>query len=260
MEDEDILRGIGASEKEIADYQEMRRKLVKGYTYMVGVGGLLIPVLAIASFLEYLECLGYDLAFLLVFFALFLPVFFLSMNYMVLLFKTSKRFADMIEKTWLIWPGSQLLNSKAVTNFMIVGMVISFATVSFATILIIGDFAGETSIIMLSFIFLVILPAIPLIRKTNKKQGFTIERLFKSNVDEIANKLAISLRGEKKVIIKGRYNKRYQILLPDEKEIKLFVSNRADQKEFAQVSIMGVKMSNLEKTKKLILEVEKALE
>ncbi len=252
MEDEDILMGIGISAEELMDFRETQRKLVKGYTYLVGAGGLLIPMIIIAMFFEFQ---GNDFGFVFAFAGWFLPVSIFGMYFMILLTKASKKYSHMIEKTWLIWPGSQLLNNRTNINLIIAGLLMSCIAV-----FIMGYIAGEITIIIGSFIFLLILPALPIIKKMNKKQGFTIKHLFKSDVDALADKLAIALRGEKKVIMNGKNNKRYQILLPDENEIKIFISNRAERKYFSEVTIMGVKMSNIKKTKKLILEIEKTLE
>ncbi len=252
MEDEEILRGIGVGAEELMDYKDMRRKLGKGYTYMICTGGLMIPMVIIAMFLEYQ---GNDLGFIFAFAGWFIPVSISGMYFMILLTKTSKKYSHMIEKTWLIWPGAQLLNNRTNIDLIIAGLLMSFIA-----IFIMGYVSGEITIIIGSFIFLLILPALPLIKKINEKQGFTIKHLFKSNEDALSEKLAIALMGEKKVIMNEQNNKRYQILLPDENEIKIFVSKRTDRKDFSEFTIIGVKMGNLEKTKKLILKIDKALE
>ncbi len=252
MDDVNILREIGVSNNNLEEYKQMRIKLGSTFAYMVGAGVILIPLLVISLFFEYQN--NY-LLFLIAVSAWFLPISFLALYFSMTSFKISKKYVKMLEREWLIWPGSQLLNNNIVIYLMIAGFIESFVI-----IFILGYVVREVLMIALSLIFLALVPALPLIKKVSKIEGYIIHRLFNGDVDLIVDKLSLALNGKKKMLIKSKNNRRYDIEFENPYKFRVLVYRRPDRKDFAEVSIWGVKPENVSEATQLVSQIEKTLQ
>ena len=251
MEDEDILRGIGIKSEYLEQYQKMRRAFTRAFAFVIGAGTLPIPALIVAMFFVMQN--NYFLV-MITSAIWFIPASISAMYLMIILFKTSSNYAKIIEETWLIWPAARFIENSKVRKLMIIGTVEMFF-VGF----ILGYLVGEVLIMLLSFLFLGIVPALNFAKKDTMKIGYHLNHLYKGNVDDITDKLTIELGGKKKLLVKSQSERRYLIELPDRKEIKIYIFRRADKKDFTEVSISGVKIENVGEVSELISRIEKTL-
>ena len=247
-----ILRGLGIGEDYLTEYQKMGRKITRAFAYIIGSSTLLLPAVAIAMFFAIQD--NYFL-FMITFAIYFVPVAFFGTYITIILFKISYKYAGLIEKTWMLWPGSNFMNNNTIKKLIIVGSVETFFVV-----FILGYISREILILVASFLFLAILPALSFAKRDRDKMGYALKHLFRGDVDQIAEKLAIMLNGKKKLLIKSQSSRRYMIEFQNPSNFKLFVFRRADRKEFTEVSIMGVKPKKLSEVKSLIVQIEKALQ
>ena len=247
-----VLQEIGVGNDDLEKYRKMRIKLGSRFAYMVGAGVVLIPMLVVSLFFEYQNN---NLLFLITISSWFLPVSFLALYFSMTSFKITKKYVKMLESVWLIWPGSQLLNNNIVIYLMIAGFIESFIV-----IFILGYVIREILMIVLSLIFIALIGALPLIKKVSKMQGYIIHRLFRGDVDQIAEKLAIALNGKKKLLIKSQNNRKYEIEFDNPYKFRVFAFRRPDKVDFVEISVIGVKLENVSEAKQLISRIEKTIQ
>ncbi len=249
MDDEDILRSLNIGSENIEKYKRIRKNVYRAFEILSASNVILMPLLGL---LAYTGVTGKTSI------SLYISILILLAGvggyFQIIFLKAMRKYRKIIETTWAPRPGSRAIFEGRTSIYFII------ATVEMAAIMVIlAIITGNYFIIALSAIIIVLIPALYLARRDTAKRGYTINHIVRGDVDEIAEKIAVTFNGEKKILIKSKANRAYRIKVRVGSEFDINVSRRQDKKDFTQISIGEVKKDDISEVRKLIYEIEKLL-
>ena len=256
MEDVDILRNLGTPPDVMERYVEERNHSEKSILYLLDAIIISLFVILVFIILFWIGIINVFVGMLYITIVLSLLLLPIEI-YFILNGKPKEDYTklrDSEKKCWLIWAAGVISNPNLVyMSLYIIALEASLV------IIIAAYFTGDTYMALFSLIFLLLIPIGKISSKKAKEMGFTIERLFPGDVDEIAKKIEKALGREKIMVIKYKNSRSYKINFKSQSNLKLYVSRHPERKEFTTVGIMGVKNENLSEVVKLISRINKIL-
>ena len=245
-----VLRGIGINEEYISEYGELHTKTIRAFTVIMTAGVVITPLFLIPTYylINHRESLFLDTLYILL-----IPIVLGGGYFQFVMLKVTRRYAKLIERTWTIRAGGNILNEKKLLILMNIGAAEGICLM-FALWVLTGDILS----LVFAVLLLILPPSINFVAK--EKIGYTLNRLFRGDVDQIAEKLAIMLNGKKKLLIRSQNSRKYEIEFGNPYKFRVSVSRRPDKRSLVEISVMGVKPENVSEAKRLILRIEKTTE